>query len=316
MQVLVADKLEKSALDGLSTLNLNIVFEPDLEGETLAKRIAEVQPEILIVRGTKVSGEMIKSAPLKLIIRAGAGYNTIDTKAATEHGTKVANCPGMNSIAVAELTMGLIVALDRFIPDNVSDLRKGVWNKKKYGKAQGLAGQTIGLFGLGSIGMAVAKRAQAFDMKVIAFSRSPKPDAEAMGIEMVSSLDELAERSNIVSLHCALNDETRGKFGKDFFSKMKPGSLFINTSRAEVIDQAALLEAIEEKGIRAGLDVFQDEPTGGEGTYNGPLCNNPNVYCTHHIGASTNQAQEAVASETVRIVEDYVKKGEFRNAVN
>lgn len=315
LRILVADKLEKSALDGLKELGTDVVSEPELEGDSLEQRIKDLKPAILIVRSTKVTAPMIKGSSIKIIIRAGAGTNTIDVKAASENGTAVTNCPGMNSVAVAELAFGLIIALDRFIPDNVTDVRGGIWNKKKYSKAKGLAGQTLGLFGLGSIGKEMAVRAHAFGMNVISHSLTVHPEARKMHIEMVE-VDELAERSDIVSLHTALTDQTRGIIGKAFFEKMRPGALLINTSRAEVIDQTALLEAVQSKGIRAGLDVFEGEPTTAEGTYSGPLCSANGVYCTHHIGASTNQAQEAVASEVVRIVRFYAESGDIINRVN
>ena len=315
MKILVADKFEKSGLDGLGALG-EVVYEADLQGDALRDRIKETEAEVLVVRGTKVSGEMLEGTHLGLVIRAGAGYNTIDTETAAKNGIFVSNCPGKNAQAVAELAFGLIVAVDRKIPDNVAEFRDGKWNKKAFSKAQGLHGRTLGLVGLGNIGKDMIPRAKAFGMDVLVYSNHlEEAEANQLGVHRVS-LDEIAKRSDIVSVHTSLRPETKGLLGEEFFSQMKEGAYFINTSRAEVIDQAALEKAIESKKLFAGLDVFDDEPTTGEGDYSGSLKSNARVYCTHHIGASTEQAQEAVASETVRIVEVFKATGEAPNAVN
>jgi D-3-phosphoglycerate dehydrogenase len=260
---------------------------------------------------------MMEGSKLKLIIRAGAGYNTIDTAAASKLGIMVSNCPGKNSQAVAELAFGLILACDRRVPDNVQQLREGKWNKKEFSRAQGLHGRTIGLIGMGYIGKEMIPRAKAFGMAVLVYSGFFTPeDARDLEVEKVGSLEELARRSDIVSVHTSLRGDTKGLVGASFFEAMRPSAIFVNTSRAEVVDQAALLKAIEEKKIRVGLDVFDGEPAGGDGTYEGPLKDNPMVYCTHHIGASTDQAQEAVAAEVVRIVSSYKATGLAPNVVN
>lgn len=317
MRVLVADKFEKSGLDGLKDIGTDVVYEPDLQDAALGARIKETEAEALVVRGTKVTGEMMAGSKLKLIIRAGAGYNTIDCKTASELGIRVCNCPGKNSQAVAELAFGLILSCDRRIPDNVAQLRAGKWNKKEFSKTQGLHGRTIGLVGMGYIGKEMIPRAKAFGMVVLAYSNYLSPDeAMELEIEKVDDLSELAARSDVVSVHTSLRDDTRGLIGEKFFDAMKQGSIFVNTSRAEVVDQSALLKAVDEKKIWAGLDVFHGEPTGGEGEYDGPLKTSPRVYCTHHIGASTEQAQEAVATEVVRIVSEFQATGHAPNVVN
>lgn len=317
MVVLVADKFEKSGLEGLYALGVDVVYEPDLKDEALEGALRDSGAEVLIVRSTKVTRPMFDGAPVKLIIRAGAGTNTIDVAAATELGVQVANCPGKNAAAVAELAFGLILALDRRIPDNVAELRAGKWNKKGFGKARGLRGSTLGLVGLGFIGREMIRLGHAFGMKVLAYSGFLGSDeAEALGIERASSLLELAARSDVVSVHTSLRPETKGLCSADFFATLKPGTLFVNTSRAEVVDQAALLRACREKGVRAGLDVFEQEPAVAEGAYEGELAGYPEVYATHHIGASTDQAQEAVAAETVRIVEVFAATGDAPNRVN
>jgi len=317
MVVLVADQFESSGLEGLRGLGLEVLFEPDLKDDALADRIAETAADVLVVRSTKVTAPMIERSKLRLIIRAGAGYNTIDVQAAHSKGVAVANCPGKNSIAVAELVLGLMIALDRFIPDCVADLRAGKWNKKAYGKGRGLFGRTLGLIGFGRIGQEVAPRARAFGMRVLAYSRWLTPEvAAAAGVGRCESPIELAQRSDFVSVHVPLTPETNCSLGQEFFAAMRPGAVFINTSRAEVVDQAALEEAVRRGHVRAGLDVFEGEPSVAQGEYSGTLRELDGVYCTHHIGASTEQAQEAIAQEVVAIVRQFLSDGSVRNAVS
>jgi len=316
MKVLVADKFEQSGLDGLKALGAEVIFDPSLKEDALEAKIKETEADILIVRSTKVTAPMLTGVKLGLVIRAGAGVNTIDVETAYKNGIKVANCPGKNSIAVAELAMGLMLAVDRKIPDNVIELRAGNWKKGAFSKARGLYGRTVGLIGLGNIAQEVVKRAQAFGMRVVAYSRWMTPEiAAALGVARASSLNEVAELSDFVSIHVSLNPATKGMIGEEFFAKMKKGAVLINTSRAEVVDGAALRKALEEGRIFAGLDVFEGEPSGSEGEYDGPMKDVKNAYCTHHIGASTEQAQEAVAAETVRIVKEYMASGVALNEV-
>jgi len=316
MKVLVADKFEKSGLDGLAAAGCEVLYEPDAKDDALVARIRDSQAEVLVVRSAKVTRPMLEAGLLGLVIRAGAGYNTIDVEAASERGIYVANCPGKNSIAVAELAFGLVLALDRRIADNASDLQKGVWNKKEYSKAKGLFGRTLGLIGVGGIGREMVPRARAFGMPVVAWSRILTPEkAAALGIERVESPLEVARRADVVSVHVALKPETKGMIGADFFAAMRPGAFLVNTSRAEVVDQKALEDAVK-RGARAGLDVFAGEPAGGSGSVDDAIFKLPNVVGTHHIGASTDQAQEAIAAETVRIVREYSDHGRAPNVVN
>jgi len=261
---------------------------------------------------------MIDASPfLSLIIRAGSGYNNIDVSSASKRSIYVANCPGKNSIAVAELAMGLILSIDRRIPDNVYELRNGHWNKKEFSKAKGLFGRTLGIIGTGRIGKELIYRAQGFGLRIVAWSRSLTPEiADELGIDYTDTPIGVAKESDIVSIHLALTNETRGFISGEFFNAMKPGAYFINTSRAEVVNEDSLIKAIDENGIRAGIDVILDEPGYKEGTIETPFTKYNNVYCTHHIGASTGQAQQAVADETVRIVENYLKTGKVSNCVN
>lgn len=318
MKVLVADKFEQSGLDGLARLGVEVDYRPDLKGESLSAALRETQAEVLVVRSTQVTADMFDAdGHLALVIRAGAGYNTIDVAAASEHGIYVANCPGKNSQAVAELAFGLMIAVDRHIADCVTDLKSGKWNKKKYSRSKGLFGRTLGLIGMGNIGQEMISRAKAFGMNVVAFSRWMTPEtAAALGVGRAASLREVAAMSDFISVHVSLNPDTRGMLSSEFFAAMRPGTVFVNTSRAEVVDEAAMVKAIEEGGIGVGLDVFAGEPESAEGEVSCPLITLDNVVVTHHIGASTDQAQEAVAEETVRIVREFKATGDVPNVIN
>jgi D-3-phosphoglycerate dehydrogenase / 2-oxoglutarate reductase len=317
MRVLIADKFEQSGRDGLEAIGCDISFQPDLKDEALVEAIAKQQPDVLVVRGTKVTEPMLAAGPLKLIVRAGAGYNTIDVAAASRRGIYVSNCPGKNSIAVAELAFALILALDRRIADNVIALRAGEWNKKEFSKARGLFGRTLGLVGVGKIGQEMIPRARAFGMPVVAWSRSLTPEkAEQLGVERKETPLDVARSADIVSVHVALKPDTRMLIGREFLAAMRDGAYFINTSRGETVDQTAMVDAIHTKGIRAGLDVFALEPTSAVADFTDPIANETRVYGTHHIGASTDQAQEAIAAETVRIVKSFKETGQVPNVVN
>lgn len=317
MRVLVADTFEKSGLDGLAAVGCEVVYQPALAGQALVDEIAAQAPGVLIVRGTKVPEAALAAGPLELVVRAGAGYNTIDVAAASRLGISVSNCPGKNSVAVAELAFGLICALDRRIADNVADLRAGRWNKAAYGKARGLYGRTLGLIGLGGIGREMIPRAQGFGMPVVAWSRSLTAERAAqLGVTPAASPEEVARVADVVSVHVALNPDTRGLLGAAFFEAMKDGAFFVNTSRGEVVDEAALAAAVTAKGLRAGLDVYVGEPSAGTGEFVTDLASLPGVYGTHHIGASTDQAQEAIAAEAVRIVKVFTQTGLVPNVIN
>ncbi|MBX3276768.1 MAG: hydroxyacid dehydrogenase [Acidobacteria bacterium] len=317
MKILIADKFEQSGIEALHEAGCEVVSDPELKDDALANALRETQADVLVVRSTKVTEAMLDSGRLSLVVRAGAGYNTIEVKAASARGIYVSNCPGKNSVAVAELAFGLLLALDRRIADNVADLRAGRWNKKEYSKARGLYGKSIGLVGLGQIGREMIVRAHAFGMKVFGWSRSLTPESAVdMGITFRQTIPELANDTEILSVHLALTPDTRGIINADVFEAMRPGTYFLNTSRAEVVDAAALAQAVKIKGIRAGLDVFADEPTSATGEFSDPLVSLPNVYGTHHIGASTEQAQEAIAAETVRIITTFLETGNVPNVVN
>jgi len=319
MKILIADSFPASHEDKLKAGDHQITADASLEGDALQAAIAD--HEVLIVRSTKVPAPVLEAASnLKLVIRAGAGTNTIDKNTAAELGIKVCNVPGANSIAVAELVMGLMISLDRNIPDNVTDLNSGVWNKKKYSVARGLYGQSVGILGLGSIGFAVAERARAFGMDVFAISKPNRSDAASQrikdaGIQQLASLDELLSRCDIITLHMPANEDTTGMVNQAFLSKMKDGAMLINTSRGELVDEAAVLDAIDSKGLRVGLDVYNNEPGAGDSSFSSDIATHPGVCSTHHIGASTTQAQVAVSDGVLDVIAAF-EKGELKNCVN
>jgi D-3-phosphoglycerate dehydrogenase / 2-oxoglutarate reductase len=318
VKILVADKFEQSGIDGLTSAGCEVVFQPDLKDDGLRDAIAATRADVLVVRGTAVTAAMLEAGSLALIVRAGAGYNTIDVAAASRRGIYVSNCPGKNAIAVAELTLGLILSLDRRIPDSVAELRAGKWNKKEFSKARGLFGSTLGLIGYGNIGQEVATRALAFGMRVVVWSRRFEQGAAQpeLPVTVLPSLDAVAEAADIISVHLALSKDTRGMLGEGFFARMKKGAAFINTARGEVVDYEALEKAVRERGIRAGLDVFPGEPASATADFVTPLAALPSVYGTHHVGGSTDQAQEAIAAETVRVITSYMTTGKVPNVVN
>jgi D-3-phosphoglycerate dehydrogenase len=318
MKLLVADKFETVGVDGLKDLGCDVVLRPDVSAEDLAGVIREVNPKVLLVRSKKVGEAALAAGPgLSLVIRAGAGIDNIDVAAASRLGIFVSNCPGKNSIAVAELVLGLLLALDRRIPDQVIDLRKGEWQKGEYSKARGLHGRTLGILGVGQIGREVARRAQAFGMKVVAWSRNlTDEEAERMGIGYCETPIEVARLSDAVSVNVAGGSDTKHLVDEKFLAAMKPGAYLINAARGSVVDEAALERAVKERGIRAGLDVYQNEPAGSKGEFKSGVAGTPGVYGTHHVGASTDQAQVAIAHEVIRIVDGFMKTGVAPHCVN
>ena len=338
MKVLIADKFEKSGIEGLQAAGCEVIFEPDLKDDTLVEAIRKTQAAVLVVRSTAVNEAMFDAGNLALVVRAGAGYNTIDVKAASKRGIYVSNCPGKNSIAVAELAFGLLIALDRRIPDNVAELRLGKWNKKEYSsKAKGLHGQTLGILGFGSIGQEIAKRALAFGMNLVIWSEiGVRVDRDAIPVDLPLLLQfrpasaaiiaeritvantpvEVAENCDILTIHVAAGPLTKNLVNEEVIARLKPGAYVINTARADVLDYKALAKAVKEKNLRVAVDVYPGEPAGATAEFATPMIGLPGVYGTHHIGASTDQAQEAIAAETVRIVKTFKETGRVPNVVN
>ena len=319
MKILIADKVHPSAISGLENLGHEVTSNPACTSGDLHEHLADV--EVLVVRSTRVAAETISKAnSLELIIRAGAGTDTIDVEAASSQGIYVCNIPGRNAVAVAELTFGLLLAIDRRIADGVIDLREGVWNKKLYSKAEGLQGKTMGIIGLGDIGLCVAERAKAFGIKVIGQRKSGRtPQVEQKirqtGIKLVDTKEELVSQSNIISVHVPYNSETHGLINRDLLQHFMDDAILINTSRGEIVDEEAVLEAINQRGLRAGLDVFRDEPSKGVGSFHSQVASNPSVVGSHHIGASTTQASKAIAQGILDAITSF-EQGSPLNCVN
>lgn len=317
MKILIADKFPAYWTEELSKQGHQITSNPALDENTLPGAIKD--QEVLIVRSTKVPATVIDAGnALKLIIRAGAGTNTIDVKHAADKQVAVCNCPGTNSIAVAELAMGLLLALDRRIYHNTHDLRNGVWNKSEYGKARGLFGRTLGIIGLGHIGREVAKRAAAFGMKLVAYDPFAKEETfTQLHAQRYVDIYALATVCDAITIHLPETPETKGLFNKKFFDAMKPGTIFINAARGGLVVTADLVDAVKNKGIKAGLDVYEKEPKATDKTFDyTPFAGAENIYGTHHIGASTDQAQDAVAECTVKIITEFATTGKFLYKVN
>lgn len=321
MKILFADKFPEQYQNELKSHGHEIFYKPDLSADDLAGEIKGM--EVLVVRSTKVNDSTIQASDnLALIIRAGAGYNTIDVQAAAGKGIFVCNTPGQNSIAVAEVAFGLILSIDRMIPDNVIDMRNKVWNKKKFSQTKGVFGRKLGIVGMGQIGYQLAKRASAFGMSIFIDEETKAwtlpqtlKDLDEVGYTVVKNRLELVKTCDVLSFHCPATKETKGMINADLLSHFQNDSILINTSRGELIDDEALIKAMDEKNIRCGLDVYNNEPSSGTGEINTPLSQHPNVYGTHHIGASTEQAQLAVAHKVVDVITDF-EKGLIDNWVN
>jgi D-3-phosphoglycerate dehydrogenase len=319
VKVLIADKFSETHVAKLNELGHDVTLEPALSAEDLPGAIPGY--EVLVVRSTRVTEATIDAGDkLNLVLRAGAGVNTIAAGYAAEKGIFVCNTPGKNSVAVAELAMGLILAIDRNIPDQVRDLRNGEWHKKRYGKTAGLSGRSIGIVGLGAIGLEVARRAHAFAMELAVIDRpdrDPEITHELRGMEarFEPDLDALAASCDILSFHVPATSQTEGLVSRALLEQVRPGTVIINTSRGNIIDEGALLDAIDAKHLRVGLDVYRDEPASGDAPFESTLARHPAVYGTHHIGASTDQAQTAIADATVEVLRAF-EHGELLNCVN
>ncbi len=312
-KVLITDPLSE---EGLKLLEAH----PDIEFEVVGKKKPEelvqiIEPyDILLVRsGTKVTREVIERAKnLKLIGRAGVGLDNIDVEAATEKGVVVVNAPSGNTISTAEHTWALLMAMMRKIPQAYESLKKGEWNRKAF-LGNEVYGKTLGIVGLGRIGSEVAKRALAFGMRVIGYDPFiTKEKADRLGIELVSSIDELLPMVDIITFHIPLTEETRHLLNRERIYRLKQGAWVVNCARGGIVEEEALYEALKEGHLSgAALDVFEKEPPEGS-----PLLELPNVVFTPHLGASTKEAQINVAVEIAQEVINFVDYGFVKNAVN
>ena len=270
--------------------------------------------DALIVRSaTRVGGDLIAKAPrLKAVGRAGVGVDNIDIPAASERGIAVFNAPGGNTIAAAELTMALLISVARNVPAAEASLRSGQWDRPTF-KGVELKGKTLGLIGAGRIGSEVALRSQAFGMKVIASDPYLSPTrAEELNVEL-TSLNDVIERADFISLHVPLTEETKGMWGQDEFRRMKKTAFVVNAARVGVIDEVALAKALHSGTIAgAALDVYEQEPLPADS----PLRDAPNLMLTPHLGASTAEAQVGVATEVAQKIRLLLETGNRADALN
>ena len=318
MRLLIADKLEHEPLAELEILGVDVVHDPALSADDLPGAIEDV--DILVVRSTQVTAEAIEAArSLSLIIRAGAGVDNIDVQAASRRGVYVANCPGRNGAAVAELAFTLLLALDRRLVEATTTLREGRWDKASF-HSRGIYGRRLGIAGLGAIGKLVAKLGQAFGMDVYAWSRSlSHARSERLGVKRCGSLRELASSVDVLSLHLPLTPATDAVVNREILEALPDGATLLNTARAELIDEAALVAVAPGKRLRVGIDVCRDEPGDPTDTFRSPILSlggGALVYATPHIGASTEQAQRSVAAHVCRIVRAFLTEEELPNVVN
>lgn len=318
MRVLIADKLTHGALHAIERGGHEVEFAPSLTAETLPTALANNGAEVLVVRSTRVTEATLRaSRELGLVIRAGAGVNTIDLAIASQLGVFVANCPGKNAVAVAELTIGLMICLDRGIPAASAKLHEGQWCKSEFSRARGLLGQRLGLVGFGATARAVAYRAQALGMHVAAWTpRLHRGHTEPVGVEAADSLDTLLSGSDVVSVHCPNRPETRGMIGARELDLIPDGGAVLHTARGGIVDDAALAEQVHAGRLRAGLDVFAQEPAAGDSVFESPMRNASHAVLTPHIGASTTQALESTGAEVARIIHDFATIGVVHNVVN
>ncbi|HWB87671.1 MAG TPA: hydroxyacid dehydrogenase [Acidimicrobiia bacterium] len=310
--ILVTDKVNVSGLGPLLEQPYSVVSVDDSAGEDFATALETAQA--LIVRSaTTVSRDLISRAPeLRAIGRAGVGVDNVDIEAATERGVAVFNAPGGNTLAAAELTLGLMLSVARKIPEADASLRSGRWDRAAF-KGVELAGKTLGLIGAGRIGGEVAIRCRAFGMAVVVYDPYLTADrADELGVELVDLATVLA-RADFISIHVPLNDETRGIVGEETLAKMKRTAYLVNASRGGVVDEPALAAALREGAIAgAALDVYETEPLDTDS----PLRDVPNLVLTPHLGASTAEAQEGVATEVAVKIRAMFESGDVSSAVN
>lgn len=321
MKVLIADLFSQSALDSLSSAGIQVVYNHQLNGDSLKSAIISENPQILVVRSTKVTGDIISSSPsLEFIIRAGAGVDNIDTQTASKHSIFVANCPGKNSVAVAELVMGHILSVDRRLAENYSLLKQGKWNKGLFAECTGIKGRSLGIVGFGAIGKEVATRARSFGMDLYFTDAYVSAEIGApYGATKLNTLDELAQVSDIITFHVPATPETKGMINSGFISKCRENVVIINTSRGDIANEAEIIHELNARpGFWYACDVYLGEPAAKECDFVHQLAQHPKVYGSHHIGASTKQAETAIGLEALRMILMYANtsKVDAGNLVN
>jgi D-3-phosphoglycerate dehydrogenase len=308
VRVLIADDMSKKAVEILSGAGFAVDVKTGMKPEELASVIGEYHG-VGVRSASKITAAVLANpGKLKIIGRAGVGVDNIDVKAATEKGILVINTPQGNAAAAAELAIGLMFALARKIPQASDSMRQGIWEKKKFMGVE-IAGKTLGVVGLGNIGRNAAERGVGLKMNVIGYDPYPPKDLPA-GVKL-ASLDDVITKSDFVTLHVPLTPETKGLFGAATFAKMKKGAYLINCARGGIVDEGAVLEALNAGQLAgAALDVFGKEPPEPS-----PLFAHENLIASPHLGASTREAQEKVAIELAEVFVGFLKDGIVRNPV-
>jgi len=317
MRILVTCELPEFALEELRALGAEVQYEPKLRAEALREAIAGIG--ILVVSAKRVSPEVItRGSALQMIVRAGPGPGDIAMEEASTQGVFVAHCPDQHAAAVAELALGLLLALDRRIVDNTLALREGRWMRGEFKDARGLAGRTLGILGYGSIGRELARRARAFGMHVVAWYPTLTPDLpDEAGVAFRNWPRELARESDMVTvLPAQLNRERPALVDAEFIENMRVGAYLVHVGHAAAVDELALATAIPRRQLRVAVDVFGSEPAGDSGRFHPKLCEIPGVIGTQHIRALTEQAYHATATEVVRILRAFLVSGEITNCLN
>ncbi len=310
--VLVADDLSPLGIQILRDAGLSVDVKVGLKPAELEAVVGGY--EALVVRSaTKVTARVIeKAAKLRVVGRAGVGVDNVDLEAATRRGVLVMNTPGGSSVTVAELTVGLILALSRHIPQATASVKAGKWEKKRF-QGRELAGKTLGVVGIGAIGSVVVERCLGMKMRAVAYDPFISAEAAAkMGVTLVP-LGELWAGADVISLHLPLTEQTRNLVNAETIARMKPGALLVNCARGGLVDEKALAEALRSgKLAGAALDVFEKEPPPADH----PLLGAETFICTPHLGASTEEAQAAVSAAVAEQMALYLTKGVVKNAVN
>jgi D-3-phosphoglycerate dehydrogenase len=315
-RVLVTDKLAEEGLERLrAEPGIEVVVDAKLAKDVPALRRALAEADGIVIRsGTQLTAEVLEGQTrLRAIVRAGVGVDNIDVAAATRRGIVVMNTPGGNTVSTAEHTMALLLALARNVARANDSLKSGKWDRNKFTGTQ-LEGKTLGVIGLGRVGLAVARRAQGFDMTVVGFDPFLSAErAQELGIESVQRLDDLWPRCDFLTLHTPMTAETRNIVDAAAIARMKPSVRIINCARGGLIDEPALAAALDAGRVAgAAIDVFEPEPPPADH----PLVNHPSVLVTPHLGASTEEAQVSVAVEAARLLSEFLDRGQVRFAVN
>ncbi len=312
IKVFIADDVNEEKLAPLRQAGFTVEKETKLDFDALCEKMKDADG-VIVRSATRITAELMDQAEkLRVIGRAGVGVDNIDVKAATQRGIVVMNAPDGNTITTAEHTIALLVSMARNVPQAHAKLQAGTWDKKSFVGVE-LNGKTLGLIGLGRIGKHVAGIARGFGMNILAFDPFvSKEQAKDLGIE-VGTLDDVFAKADFITIHTPVTDETRGIIGADAFAKMKKGVRVVNCARGGLVDETALLEAIENGTVEnAALDVFSTEPLPSDS----PLLGNPKIITTPHLGASTTEAQEGVALTVAEQMRDYLLTGALRGAVN